>query len=266
MNIGMAHTVGTLMGEVPALIEADDTLATAKGVFRATHARHWPVVDRQSLVGMLSLRDLLSDRGPESLKACTLMNRSTLVVHPRDELVTAARLMNRHRLWCLPVVRDDQLIGIVTLNHFVEHAVMLLRQEEYELGFVPTVARLMTHAPLGTIQLLERVDIAQATMKQYHVRHLLVMRGDRLIGMLSDRDVLEVLSGSGLPASAMLVGEIMTSSLETTTPEADAADAGTLLVEKNIGALPVLRDGRVLGILCKSDFLHYIMAVDDTRG
>jgi CBS domain-containing protein len=275
MNLGMARTIGTLMSEAPMVIAPDDRLDRAESVLRVTHARHWPVARDRSFVGILSLRDLLTVRLPESLpvdddggtdqhdhlRAGQLIGASHIVAHPEDDLGSAAALMNRYRLWCLPVVEGGDLVGVVTLNHFVEHAAMMLRQEEYELGFAPMVARLMTYSPLGTVPEFERVDVAEALMRQHHVRHLLVMNGEQLVGLVSERDILEVLRSSGQPASAIIVREIMTSALKTTTPESEAAAAADVLVKRNIGALPVLRNGRVIGILCKSDFLHYVLAM-----
>jgi CBS domain-containing protein len=267
MTPGMASTIATLMTEGPMLINPDDPLELAESVMQALHARHWPVVRDRSLLGILSLRDLLAvarDDHPH-LTAGQFMTVASIAAHPNDNLSSAAALMNHHRLWCLPVVDDGELVGIVTLNHFVEHAAMMLREEEYEFRLAPTVSRLMTPAPLGAIQVRERVDVAQALMRRHDVRHLLVMKEERLMGMLSERDILEVLRSRAEPAWAIRTGEIMTSALETTTPEADAAEAGILLVRRNIGALPVLRDGRVMGILCKSDFLRYVITTAPLR-
>jgi acetoin utilization protein AcuB len=263
----LSQTVGALMSTAPMLINPDDPLDQAESVMRGTGARHWPVVRDRAFVGMLSLRDLLGVRVTlgetvnSPRRAGELMSRSRLTAHPDDDVVSTAAVMNRHRLWCLPVVSGDELVGVVTLNHFVEHAIGMLREEERELGLPPTVARLMTYAPLGTVGLLERVDVAQALMRAYQIRHLLVMRGARLIGVLSERDILEVLRSSLEPASAILVGEIMTSAIATTTPEDEAAEAASTLIDRNIGALPVVRRGRVIGILCKSDLLRYVIAM-----
>lgn len=268
---GMARTVSNLMTEAPMLVNPEDPLDLTESLMRRIHARHLPVVQDRSLVGIVSLRDLLTvhlpnDEGIHSnhyseLKARHVMRTTGIVAHPDDDLVTAAGIMNRHRLSCLPVVHEDGLVGIVTLDHFVEHVVMMLREEEAEVGIAPLVGRLMTYSPLATVQVHERVDLAQSMMKQYGVRHLPVMKADILVGMLSEQDILDGLRSSLDPASAILVGEIMTPAPQTTTPETEATAAGSLLVKKSIGALPVLRGKRLLGILSKSDFLSYLMAV-----
>jgi CBS domain-containing protein len=264
------RTIGALMNQAPRMIAPDDPLDLAEAVMRGTHARHWPVVRDRSLVGVLSLRDLLAAQAPagaacigraDQLRAYHIMSTASIVARPGDELVAVAEIMSRHHLSTLPVVRDEELLGVVTIDHLVEEAVLLLRDEERELGVAPIVARLMTYAPLYTIQLLERADVAQAIMQRFQVRHLPVLRDQQLVGMLSDRDLLGALRSSLDPASAILVGEVMTQGLETATTDADAAEAGAVLIDRRIGALPVLRQDRLAGILTKGDFLRYLVAM-----
>ena len=89
----------------------------------------------------------------------------------------------------------------------------------------------------------------------------------QLIGMVSDRDVLaaartrlDVLlpSYEGEPWARVGVAEVMTRDPRTTDPDASAAAAGRELIAHHIGALPVVRGGRLVGILTTSDFVTYI--------
>jgi CBS domain-containing protein len=260
-------SIGSVMIEAPAPLGPDDSLEYAEALLRGARVRHWPVVGSGEVVGMLALRDLLWKRrkSDESavaavLKVRELMKRPAVIMHPAEDVVAAAGRMRRHRLGSLPVVAAGRLVGVVTARRVVGCAVDALRREAAYLGSAPRVARLMTYAPLCTVELLERVDLALRLMRRYAVRHLLVMRGDKLLGMLSERDVLEILRTSLDPPAAILVGEIMTPSPATTTPESRAALAGALLLEEHVGALPVTRGQRVIGVLSKGDFLSYLAA------
>jgi acetoin utilization protein AcuB len=262
-----ATCIATLMTTAPSVLSPKDPLDLAARVMRGTRARQWPVAEDRLLVGMLSLRDLLTEYARKNAGAPhdprttgQVMRRSAVIAHPSDDVLSAAERMRHHRLWCLPVIDGDELVGVVTINHLVDYAVEALHQEAEHLGIAPTVARLMTYSPLSTVELLDRVDVAQALMRHYGVRHLPVMRGHRLLGIVSERDILEVLRSSLERPSDIQVGEIMSYPLETTTPESPAAQAGVALLAKQIGALPVLRGGRMVGILSKSDFLSYLVA------
>jgi acetoin utilization protein AcuB len=105
-------------------------------------------------------------------------------------------------------------------------------------------------------------------------RHLPVMNGDRLVGILSDRDLLSALSSTKADTTiaerlcekaTITAGEVMTRSPITTSPEALAVAAGRTLLSKKIGALPVLRAARLVGILTEMDFLAYLMACGSDR-
>jgi CBS domain-containing membrane protein len=265
----LLNTVAGLMTESPVLIKPGDPIEVAESLMRYKHVRHWPVTSGHSLVGILSLRELLGahrremeEQGSSPLRRCSagqLMSDVCVVGHPNDPVVSAAEKMNRHRLSCLPVVEDGNVVGVVTLDHVVAFAIRLMKERESHVGYPTIVARLMTCAPLATVQVLERVDVAQAIMGHHFVRHLPVMRADRLVGIVSERDIAEVLSSSLEAASSIVVGEVMSARPITTSPEAEGAEAGMTLVKAQIGALPVVREELLLGILSKSDFLSWVV-------
>jgi CBS domain-containing protein len=268
------NDVSGLMTSNPLLLNPEDSLEQAEAVMRVAHARHWPVAREHDLVGMVSLRDLLTAQRPDAeeeryehwltLKTGHVMTHTPAVIHASDPIVSAAIMMHRHRVSSLPVVDGNRLIGLVQLDHLVEHAVNLLDEAAAD-GEDAQVARLMTCAPLATVQVLERLDEAQAIMRQYSVRHLPVMNGERLIGVLSERDILDVLRTSLELPSGIVVGEVMTHCPEITQPDCPAGDAGRLLMNKHLGVLPVCSGRSLCGVISKSDFLRYLISVGNQR-
>jgi CBS domain-containing protein len=81
-----------------------------------------------------------------------------------------------------------------------------------------------------------------------------VTDGDRLVGVVTDRDlVLRVLAERKDPRSVRL-GEIATTrGLETTSPDTQLCDARTLMAERRIRRLPVVKDDRLVGMLSLGD-------------
>jgi CBS domain-containing protein len=277
MNV-MSETLASHMRREPPRIDPDDPLEQAESVLRSSHSRHWPVVHNRELVGFISLRDLLTARLPQTdwatptgeLRTSHVMTHAPIVAHPDDDLLSGTLLMERYRLSCLPVVQDEgDLIGVVTLGHLVEVAIELLREEERRSGIAPRVQDLMTSAPLATAWALDDVQYADSLMKEYSVRHLPVVSEGRLLGILSDADVLRALSSSEDPGE-ILVQEIMTATPRTTAPDTLARTAGQLMLHHHIGALPVVRDAQILGaretnligILSKADFLRYLRTAE----
>lgn len=98
------------------------------------------------------------------------------------------------------------------------------------------------------------VSQAAAEMRLAHVRHLpVVTSAGALVGMLASLDVaLSKLSAR--PDS--LVAEVMSTALVTVREDADAAEAAQLMRERKVSALPVLRDGKLVGLITASDFLE----------
>jgi CBS domain-containing protein len=255
-------TIGVLMTPDPVVIDPDDELDIAEAVMRLAGSHEWPVARGRTLLGVITLGDLLAARAPdEGAVACgRVMGRVDFAAGPEEELLQVARRMQRHRLSCLPIVRGGELLGILTLNDLLEIAVHALREEKARFGLAPLVAHLMTHTPL-TISVNDRLAAARAIMERSHVRHLPVMKEGRLAGIISDRDVVSLLRVATETGEAVLAGAVMSAAPETVQPETEAAAAGHVLIRRQIGALPVVRGDRLVGIIAKRDFLDYLISL-----
>jgi CBS domain-containing protein len=98
-------------------------------------------------------------------------------------------------------------------------------------------------------------------MRSEGIRHVLVVEGDRLAGIVSNRDVRSLLTDDeprALPTSP--ISRVMTENPVTTSPDVALTEAARAMLERKIGALPVLDGARVVGILTKSDALEALLA------
>lgn len=93
------------------------------------------------------------------------------------------------------------------------------------------------------------------------IRHVLVVDGEHLAGIVSNRDVRRLLIG-GEPALSpgSPVGRVMTESPVTVSPEVPLAEAARAMLDRKIGALPVVEGDRPIGILTRSDALEALLA------
>ena len=110
---------------------------------------------------------------------------------------------------------------------------------------------------LFTVRPEDVLDLAASLMHWRHVRHVPVEDdAGRLIGIVSHRDLIELLaSGKFAMAKQVIVRDIMKTDLVTITPETSTLHALELMRERNIGCLPVVKDGRLVGIVTAYDFL-----------
>lgn len=98
---------------------------------------------------------------------------------------------------------------------------------------------------------------AYRLMRDHRFRHLPVIDGGRLLGILSDRDLRPVLLSPTL--ARVRVRELMSEDLTTVAPSATVEEAASLLVVKRIGCLPVVVDDRVIGIVTDTDLLAVLV-------
>jgi CBS domain-containing protein len=87
----------------------------------------------------------------------------------------------------------------------------------------------------------------------------LVMDGGKVVGVLSERDVIRKVVLTGKNASEVLSSEVMTTNLITVSPETKLDECMQLMTEKRIRHLPVLRDGNLCGIVSIGDVVKYLL-------
>jgi len=123
----------------------------------------------------------------------------------------------------------------------------------------------MTKSPI-TIKRDDSFQTALNLLRQGGVRHLPVMEGKKLVGILTDRDLRQA---SPSPATSLsmyeikylldkiLVEDIMVKNVITAPPTATIEFAAKLLYENKIGALPIVNEkGELLGIITETDILE----------
>lgn len=95
--------------------------AEAWALCKEHNIRHVPIVQGGQLVGLVSDRDLRDVRGggresdtPRWVRLGDMMTRNVVTIHPLDTIEHAAREIYDRKIGCLPVVADDELVGIIT--------------------------------------------------------------------------------------------------------------------------------------------------------
>lgn len=126
------------------------------------------------------------------------------------------------------------------------------------------VREIMTSNPL-TARLGTTVFDAIRTLESEQIRHLPIVEGGELVGIVSDRDLLRFSHAALLedPDAArtrlqVAVSTVMTSDPSCVAPDDDIDDAIDLMLENRIGALPVVdeAEGRLVGILSYVDVMR----------
>lgn len=136
----MQHEVATL--------DADDTLDLAADVMRLGRVRHFPILAGSKLVGVLSQRDLFRAAASSLLQlrydvsrewlakipVKAVMSTTVHAIAPDRPVVEAVDTMIAEKIGCLPVLENDQLVGLLSETDCLRHLAHLLRMAETRDG------------------------------------------------------------------------------------------------------------------------------------
>ena len=129
--------------------------------------------------------------------------------------------------------------------------------------------RLMTPNPV-VLDEPASLDDALAVLQNYSFRHLPVIRGNEIVGILSDRDLRLATSliptkqrthdkhGTRVPGPER-VGEVMRSPVHCLGPDDDVGRAAQDMLRERIGAIPIVEERQVVGILTETDLLKFFV-------
>jgi acetoin utilization protein AcuB len=120
------------------------------------------------------------------------------------------------------------------------------------------VSKIMSANPV-TISPDKRVGQALKLMQKHNIRHLPVLKNDRMVGWITSRDLREVLLASML--EKITVADVMLSSPITVTPDTKVEEAARLIYEHKIGGMPVLEGDRLVGVITMLDLISAFLTM-----
>ncbi|HEY8583861.1 MAG TPA: CBS domain-containing protein [Capillimicrobium sp.] len=115
-----------------------------------------------------------------------------------------------------------------------------------------TVNEVMTHDPV-VVEPSTTLTEAARFMRDSDVGPLLVAEGGSLTGIVTDRDIVVRAIADGRDPSSTKVSDVVTGSVTTVTPDQSASDAARIMREQDVRRLPVVQDGRPVGIVAIGD-------------
>jgi CBS domain-containing protein len=192
------ESVRTIMTQNPTTLSADSHIRDALRIIVTKKIGGLPVVDAKGVLsGILTERDVLgvlaSERSPLAVE--DVMSATLRVTTPDCPIATVTQDMTKYRFRRLPVVSDDVLYGIITATDIMRY--------------------------LGSREVFSR---------------------------LTSGNIAEV---TNLPVRTLIAGDLF-----TTQPEKSVNDAAREMLEKNIGALPVIEGGRLIGLVTEFDLVR----------
>lgn len=115
---------------------------------------------------------------------------------------------------------------------------------------------------------------AEALLETHHIRHIPVMDGGRLAGMITDRDIglasmprpRKELTHQDVLLQLVRVDQVMTRDPVRVAPLTPIEEAARLMLDRRFGALPVMEGERLVGIISQGDLLKALIALLQAEG
>lgn len=270
-------------------IAPNDSIDRAIRLMEERDIHHLVVVSDGHVVGMVSDRDIListgwmymserRSKGETGARArvvgpthiAQIMSRPVMRIREQGSVQNAARLMLNRRIGALPVLRNQEVVGILSewdlarwlseLTVAQSAAGRFLEQEVCEL-MDPNVASVEPEDP---------IDEVISLFRQLDIHHLPVAIDSVLLGIISDRDVRRALGWSFIQElkkeatrhceinGPFTAQEIMQADVRTVGLTDSLDHALKLMLTHRIHSLPVVLRNQLLGILTLTDFVRAI--------
>jgi len=120
----------------------------------------------------------------------------------------------------------------------------------------------------------EYLSDALALIREKRIKHIPVLKNGRLKGIVSDRDIrdyspskatsLDIYELHYLLANTK-IKDFMRTEIETTAPDTPVEEAAMIMMDRNIGCLPVLADGELVGIISDWDIFRALVDITGVR-
>ncbi len=251
-------------------VSPKDSLAHVRRLILKYNITKFPVFDGGLLVGAVTEMEVAKafdiTRGPiDDIKVEEVMTDNVVAVSPTDELETILPEVTKRAL--ITVQDKNEFLGILTKTD-------VLRALIHEIDTGKSVSSVHT-VDVKKVRPDQSLFKAVKLMKEEKVKHLPVVDGGNLVGIVSAKDI--ALASFGLrpkkvtflrysdtgPKRAVrivpqTVGGVMRSPVETVSPRLNLRKAANKLLGRGVGSLVVTEYGKVKGIVTKTDVLHSI--------
>lgn len=251
----------TIVQRAPIKVDKDQNLSHALALMEKEHISRLLVTDEGFVVGILTEEDIANRfaTGRErKLKATQIhvsaaMSKDLVVISLNADFKDAARIMLEYGFSSLPVVEDDEIVGLITKTDLVRK----LLDSEKKVGDFYTKDPVLVN-PADTLV------FARKLMLENSVHRLLVTDKGLLVGILTERDIARGLKtfrkaldkGTHQDIKGLRVEHLMSREPLTVKPESTVGEAVTLMLENGISGLPVI--DRNFGVLTKTDLVRGI--------
>jgi len=129
---------------------------------------------------------------------------------------------------------------------------------------IPTIQKYMTTSP-HSIGVDQPLTHAHQMMREHHIRHLPVLSGGQLVGMLTDRDLRFIETLKDVDPTQVKVEEAMSSEVYSVSPDAPLDEVVQQMAQHKYGSAVIMQNHKVVGIFTTVDVCKAFAELLHTR-
>jgi len=241
--------VGDVMSEEVATICPDEIVISAAKIMSEKKISCLIVVDQENVAGIITETDVLRRVGEKGkdiyhAKLSRIMSSPVESVPPDLSVLEASKIMGVKHIKRLPILKDDKLIGVVTQTDLVRALT--------SYGLWRDISEIMSRNISG-IQRNASVAEAAELMTSLKISCIIVMDGDDVVGILTEKDLLgRVVALQRDPANTR-VQDVMSFPVKSVPPAFSVFSASKAMEEMNIRRLVIMKDKHLCGVITQTD-------------
>jgi CBS domain-containing protein len=257
--------VENVMASPVKTIDKDQAVPAALDTMAKLGISALPVTDGSHLIGLVTELDLVDRLGsaragklsPASIHISSVMELNPQTVEPSTDIFEAAKLLLRRKEGALPVIKGEDIVGIITNTHFVHQCrdIDNIRVRDLKL-----------EKPIS-VRLTDRVVHARQLILAENMPGLPVFDEGKIIGLVTKKRLALGFAAFRKETPAkyqstrlrdFLVSNILTRTDLTTTPDMKVGEAAELLLQDHQHLLPVIKKDKMDNILIRRNLVDLV--------
>ena len=253
-----------LMSKKLITIDVNEPIRNALKLMKKKNVSRLLVRKDKNIIGILTERDLARRLGSEKerklsdahIHVSSCYQKKLITVKKETKVKDVARIMIENGISSVPVRDDSKIVGIVTKTDLLK----LLKDSK-------VLVKEIMNKNVRKIEDGSRLLEARKMMLHYGIKRLLVVRDNKLVGIITESDIARALGLFRKVAEGrqwdermrnIFVNEIMQSKIISISPNDSIAKCVKLMEENDISGLPVLEGEEIKGIITKTDLVKII--------
>ena len=276
MTVDFRDTIGSCMQRDLEGVSEDTCVVNAVSLMAARRigclvvhpAGPEPQVSK--IIGLLSETDIIRQVLAKGLNAAgvtvgQIMASPLLSISADRTMLDANHVMEKHGIRHLCVSEGDKIVGLISIRDLVKHFVYAEKGPIRDLDDVYRPLSVLMRRDIETIDREATLITVAERMANKRIGALMVSQDGEMVGIVTERDLLQKGMAQNQDPAQVRVGSLMTQALITIDINRTVHDASDLMAEKHIRHLPITENRTIVGILSVRDLVRMISVRDRPR-